>query len=286
VRWPGHFPSGGVVEAQASHVDLLPTFCELAGTPLPQDRLIDGKSLLPLLKKGEGKSHQEYVYHTWDRYFPNPDRRWSVSDQRWKLVGLFGAESDPSPSGWKLFDLEEDPGETKNLSSHEPEQVKRLRAEFVRWFNEVTDGVEYRPIPIPVGNPAENPVGIQPSWAKWEGKNIQYTFDGYDWDSIDGWRTPGEHAVWELDVKKAGAYEVSIAYGCSPVRMGGVLKVSAGKSSLEFKVEPTGNNEVFARKTIGIMELPEGLLKLNAEVAEIAGDELMRLNQIWLGRVD
>lgn len=282
VRWPGHFPSGGVVEAQASHVDLLPTFCELAGAPVPQDRAIDGKSLVPLLESGKGKSHHEYVYHTWDRYFPNPDRRWSVSDQRWKLVGLFGPKTEPSPSKWRLFDLEKDPGETKNLLTSEPKQAKRLRREFVRWFEEVTDGVDYHPAPIPVGNPEENPVEIQPSWAKWEGEHIRYTFDGYDWDSIDGWKVPGEHADWQLDVRKAGTYEVTIAYGCSPVKMGGKMKLSAGKATLDFKVEPTGNGEVFVRKMIGVMELAEGPVKLRAEVTEIDGDELMRLNRIWL----
>ena len=286
VRWPGQFPSGGAVKAQASHVDLLPTFCELAGVSVPQDRPIDGKSLVPLLQKGKGKSHQKYVYHTWDRYFPNPDRRWSVSDQRWKLVGIFGKDTEPSPSKWKLFDLRKDPGETKNLLISEPGQVKRLRMEFVRWFDDVTDGVDYHPAPIPVGNAEENPVEIQPSWAKWEGENIQYTFDGYDWDSIDGWKVVGEYAEWNLDVKKAGAYEVTIAYGCSPVKMGGTMKLSAGKAALDFKVEPTGNGEVFVRKTIGVLELSEGAVKLRAEVAQIDGDELMRLNRIWLRRKD
>ncbi|MEO2007955.1 MAG: arylsulfatase, partial [Pirellulaceae bacterium] len=52
VRWPKHFPAGGRVEAQCSHVDLFPTFCELAGVPLPDDRKIDGMSLLPLLEAG------------------------------------------------------------------------------------------------------------------------------------------------------------------------------------------------------------------------------------------
>lgn len=286
VRWPGHFPSGGMVEAQTSHVDMLPTFCELAGVPLPKDRKIDGKSLVPLLESGKGESHQEYVYHTWDRYFPNPDKRWSVSDQRWKLVGLFGSKTEPSASKWKLFDLEKDPGEKKNLLHDEPKQVERLRKEFVRWFNDVTDGVDYHPAPIPVGNPEENPVEIQPSWAKWEGENIQYTFDGYDWDTIEGWKVPGEFAEWQLNVMKEGLYEVTISYGCSPVKMGGILRLSAGDSNLDFKVEPTGNGEVFVRRSIGTLKLSEGVEKLKAEVAEIAGDELMRLNQIWLRRKD
>ena len=87
-----------------------------------------------------------------------------------------------------------------------------------------------------VGNAEENPVEIQPSWAKWEGENVQYTFDGYDWDTIDGWKVPGEYAEWQLDVLKAGRYEVTIAYGCSPVKMGGVMKLTAGDSSIDFKV--------------------------------------------------
>ncbi|NOY01031.1 MAG: hypothetical protein GXP30_15080, partial [Verrucomicrobia bacterium] len=59
-----------------------------------------------------------------------------------------------------------------------------------------------------------------------------------------------------------------------------------GDSSIDFKVEPTGNGEVFVRKMIGTLELTGGDVKLKAEVAKIAGEELMRLNQIWLRRVE
>ena len=99
-----------------------------------------------------------------------------------------GSDATPSPSGWRLFDLENDPGEKKNLIKEEPEIAERLREEFLRWFDEVTRGMEYTPIRIPVGHPDESPVEIEPSWATWEGDHINYTFDGYDWDTIDGWR--------------------------------------------------------------------------------------------------
>ena len=72
VRWPGAFPGGARIEAQCSHVDLFPTFCELASVPLPHDRTIDGRSLLPLLRVGSGQRHHQYVYHTWDRFYPKP----------------------------------------------------------------------------------------------------------------------------------------------------------------------------------------------------------------------
>ena len=103
-------------------------------------------------------------------------------------MAQFGSDATPSPSGWRLFDLENDPGEKKNLIKEEPEIAERLREEFLRWFDEVTRGMEYTPIRIPVGHPDESPVEIEPSWATWEGDHINYTFDGYDWDTIDGWR--------------------------------------------------------------------------------------------------
>ena len=68
------------------------------------------------------------------------------------LVGLFGNEAELDPSKWKLFDLQNDPGEMKSLTKQHPEKVAELRTEFVRWFNDVTDGVTYAPIPIPVAS--------------------------------------------------------------------------------------------------------------------------------------
>ncbi|MDF1825720.1 MAG: sulfatase-like hydrolase/transferase [Verrucomicrobiales bacterium] len=284
-RWKGTVPPGGVVEGQVSHVDLLPTFCELAGAELPADLVLDGKSLVPLLEAGEGGTHHEYVYHTWDRYFPNPDRRWAVSDQRWKLMAQFGSDATPSPSGWRLFDLESDPGEKKNLIQKEPEVAERLRREFVRWFDEVTDGITYAPIRIPVGHPGEDPVEIEPSWASWEGDHINYTFDGYDWDTIDGWKDPGETATWRLDVVEAGTYTVKLSYGCRPLDAGGLLRVSSGDSMIEHTVQATTTAEQFGLFDAGTIELNKGEVGMTAEVVSAPGLELMRLNGIHLERV-
>ncbi|MCB1065493.1 MAG: arylsulfatase [Verrucomicrobiae bacterium] len=284
-RWSGVVPAGGVVEGQASHVDWLPTFCELAGVELPADLKLDGKSLVPLLKAGQGATHREYVYHTWDRYFPNPDKRWSISDQRWKLLGLFGESATPSPSSWKLFDLQGDPGESKNLATKHPEIVERLRTEFVRWFDDVTDGITYGPIRIPVGHPAEDPVEIEPSWAAWEGENINYTFDGYDWDTIDGWKSPGEKAAWRLDVIEPARYLVKLSYGCRPLDAGGVLRLSSGNSKLDHTVIATTTAEQFELFDAGEIELGKGEVGLTAEVVSAPGRELMRLNGIHLERV-
>ncbi len=280
-RWPGTITADNVINGQASHVDLLPTFCELAGAPLPKDRKIDGKSLVRLLKQGHGERHHKYVYHTWDRYFPNPDKRWSVSDQRWKLVGMF-TKTAPDPKKWRLYDLQNDPGENKDLAAKYPETVSRLRKAFTGWFIDVTKGKTYRPIAIPVGHDGENPVELQPSWATWKGDHINYTFDGYDWDTIDGWKKAGEHAAWQLDVAQAGRYTLTLSYGCRPLDADGTLRISIGNTSLEHKVQTTTTAEQFGRFPVGELVLAKGKATLKAEVVAAPGRELMRLNGIHL----
>ncbi len=282
VRWPDVIPAGSQIEAQTSHIDWLPTFCELAGCPLPTDRVIDGRSLVSLLRAGSGSKHHPYVCHTWDRYTPNPDRRWSISDERWKLVGLFGSDQEPDPAKWRLYDLQNDPGESSNLIRRHPETAHRLRAEFVCWFEDVTDGVEYVPVRIPVGHPDESVTELMPSWARWSGDHIQYVFDGYDWDTIEGWKQPGEQAAWRMDVKQSGRYQVELSYGCRPTDAGGVLRITAGRSSTDHPIRPTVTADQFAVFDAGELQLDTGPVELTVEVVSAPGRELMRLNRIRL----
>ncbi|MEM7699737.1 MAG: sulfatase-like hydrolase/transferase, partial [Verrucomicrobiota bacterium] len=280
VQWTGQIPEASIISGQTSHVDWLPTFCELAGVSLPDDRLIDGRSLATALRLGAAQEHHPYVYHTWDRYFPNPDRRWGISDQRWKLMAQFGSDAEPSRSGWRLFDLENDPGETRNLREKHPEIVDRLRVEFERWFADVTAGQRYAPIPIPVDG--TEATSIEPSWATWAGDGIEYVFDGYDWDTIEGWRAPGEKATWQLDVKASGTYAVTLRYGCRPLDAGGKARISVKESALEFSIEATTTGEQFGLFEIGKIELPQGKTELSIEVLECRGEELMKLNEVLL----
>jgi arylsulfatase A len=238
-----------------------------------------------LLKAGAGERHHQYVYHAWDRYYPNPDKRWAISDQRWKLACQVQKDEQAIEKNWRLYDLYSDPGETTNVIGGHSEIVDRLRAEFLRWFQDVTEGVEYRPVPIPVGHPDEPLVEIQASWATWHGENIEYVFRGYDWDTIEGWREPGEHATWRLDVQRGGRYELAISYGRS-ARDGGTLEISAGDQSIECSPPPTPTPDVFERIHLGTLTLNEGSAILKAEVMKAHGNELMRLNRIFLRRVD
>lgn len=136
LRWPGRVPGGRVVSDIASTIDLLPTFCHWAGSPLPK-KPIDGLNLGPFL---EGKSPAGPRDHFF--YYYGQELR-AVRKGRWKLifphvsrsyVGVEpGTEGMPGPyakvtTDLELYDLREDIGETRDLAGRHPDVVADLQA--------------------------------------------------------------------------------------------------------------------------------------------------------------
>ena len=167
------------------------------------------------------------------------------------------------------------------MAAQHPEVVDRLRREFERWFQDVTEGVEYRPVPIPVGHVDEPVVEIQPSWANWKGNHVEYVFRGYDWDTLQGWKTAGEQATWNLDVLRAGHYQVFVRYARSG-KSEGPMRLSVGRSSLEFDPPATPTGDVFEEISIGQLQLSAGPATLKVEVVETQEHDVLRLNSIRL----
>ncbi len=77
VSWKGVTPAGKLNENLSDASDLLPTFAEIAGAPLPENRIIDGRSLLPLIKGGTDSPR------TWA--FTQLGEHWHVREAGWKL---------------------------------------------------------------------------------------------------------------------------------------------------------------------------------------------------------
>ena len=120
MRWPGQVPAGRSCEALVTSMDILPTLAKLAGTTPPKNRIIDGKDISELLLgKPDARSPHDAFYY----YFK--DRLECVRSGPWKLriAQVRGGENVKLP---QLFNLEEDIGETKDVSSNHPEVVAKL----------------------------------------------------------------------------------------------------------------------------------------------------------------
>lgn len=118
VRWPGRVKPGTVSGQVNAMWDLFPTFCEAAGAPVPED--LDGISFLPtLLGRGSQKQH-DYLY--WE--FHEQGGSQAVRQGKWNAVR--SKINRGAPGVFELFDLEADPGESRDLARTYPEIVRRL----------------------------------------------------------------------------------------------------------------------------------------------------------------
>lgn len=123
VRGPG-IPAGTIARQWSSTVDLFPTFAELAGVPVREAKGLEGGSLVPVLRGGATgdvrRAREEWVVH-----FPHYDKdplgpASAIHLGGYKLVRLW--ESGER----RLYDLREDPGETRDLARRMPERVAEL----------------------------------------------------------------------------------------------------------------------------------------------------------------
>ena len=133
-RWPGKVPAGKVDKTSIfSAVDLLPTFCELAGAKLPRSYESDGLSQVAMFKgKGNSKRTKPLYWKigaAWPARESKPDHwvSYAVASMQWKLV------VNNDLSHFELFDIEKDPLEKKDLKDEKPDVVKELLAKIRNW---------------------------------------------------------------------------------------------------------------------------------------------------------
>ena len=118
VSWEGHVKSGEVTPFVCTFWDLMPTLRELTGSA-PASGL-DGVSLMPLLQSRRGQREHDYLYFE----FQELGGRQAVRQGPWKLIHMDIRSDSPR---YELYNLDDDPGETTDLSTVYPEVTLRLK---------------------------------------------------------------------------------------------------------------------------------------------------------------
>jgi len=156
-RWPGYVPAAQICDEPVMEIDLLPTISSMIGGKL-SDRKIDGKNILPLLegKPGAQSPHEALVFYggdelqairsgPWKLHFPHPyitvdgapghdGKPARFGQMKPKAITQSGIAGIASRHGYRvenidlsLFNLQDDPGETHDVSKEHPEIVERLQ---------------------------------------------------------------------------------------------------------------------------------------------------------------
>ncbi len=137
IKYPNGIPAGKIIDEPVMAIDILPTIAEETGASLP-DTIIDGKSVLPLLKGVADKSPQEAYffyyrinemfgvrYGKWKLYFPHTYR--TMEGQEAGKDGLPGDYRMVDLKEIELYDVQNDISETTNLASEHPEIVSKIK---------------------------------------------------------------------------------------------------------------------------------------------------------------
>lgn len=119
VSWPTQIKGGQSFSGLSSSLDIFPTALEAAGIKPDTTHGLDGVSLLPFLNaKKFQHPHQQLVWRK--------DAAAAIRFNQYKLIRIEGL-------GERLYDLNNDPGETKDIRLLQPELFSSLKSQLLMW---------------------------------------------------------------------------------------------------------------------------------------------------------
>ena len=152
VRWPGVVEAGSTCSVPVTGLDFYPTFLDAIGASPSPGKVLDGRSILPLLTGKSSFPKGRTLYWHFPIYLQNyageedqsRDAKFRtrpgtvLRKGKWKLHEYF------EDGTLLLFDLENDPGETKNLAQEKPKKLKVLKNDMYAWREQTQSPVPTR----------------------------------------------------------------------------------------------------------------------------------------------
>ena len=194
IRWPAAGIAGGQDVAGVTRgIDILPTLIDLCDLQAPDGWACDGLSLAanlrqPKMPVPDRLSVVQYGHPNEGIWGHTAKNHAAVLWQQWRLV-----------HGNELYDLQLDPGQTRNLAESNPDQVKRMQDHYEAWWAEVNQTLT-RYQPLTIGSEAENPVRLSSSDWAWVYADNQPNLRGCVMDS----------GTWHVDAVRAGLYRFTL----------------------------------------------------------------------------
>jgi arylsulfatase A-like enzyme len=288
IRYPARIKPGTFVDDVTGAIDLLPSLAGLAGLTPPAGKPLDGVDLAPLLTDApESKATAT-----------------TLADRA--VVASFGGKvsvrttSHRLDAEGRLYDLANDPGQTRDITAEQPEKATRLREIAAAWRRDVLDAVP-RPTEerFPVGYPGapltELPArdGVPHGGVKRSGKAPNCSF-------FTHWTKADDSITWAVDVVEPGRYTAELWYTCPPADVGSTVTLSGGKAAVTGTIAPgwnpplntaddrvpRGHGESFSKQfrplTLGTITLEKGPTTLMLRATDVPGASVADIRRLVL----
>ena len=146
-RWPGKIEEGTECDTPVVSVDFYPTFLDILDIEKKEDKILDGKSMLPLFRQ-EGNFEREALYWHFPAYLQGNDGTFRtrpvsvIRSGNYKLMEFFEDER------LELYNLEEDIGEENDLSDEMPDKTRELHQQLKNWREHIGAPVPQKKNPL------------------------------------------------------------------------------------------------------------------------------------------
>lgn len=145
VKWPGMTKPGSMCDTPVITPDFHPTMLQMAGLKPAKHQVIDGESIVPLLRQ-RGGLRRDMIYWHYPHYHPGGATPYSaIRRGDWKLIEFF------EDNHVELYNLREDIGEQNDLAVKLPDRTNQLREKLHTWRKKV--GAQ-----LPTANPGYDPL--------------------------------------------------------------------------------------------------------------------------------
>lgn len=296
IRWPGAIAAGKQVPQIAAAIDLLPTLADLAGVEVASQKPLDGMSVAPLLVghnsfRSSGGDATAVDSALRDRMiFSHWNGRVSVRTQRYRL-----------DHQGKLYDMVDDPGQSKDIADREPKTAARLRAAVAKWKKDVLSELGRDDRPFLIGH-ADYKYTQIPARDGIAHGNIQRSNHFPNGSYFTNWTSTDDRITWNAEVAATGTYEVEIYYACPEADIGSTIELSFNDSRIRGQITEAhdppvrgGKHDRVPRKEsyvkdfrplkLGTIKLTEGKGELALRAIDMPGKQVMEFRTMMFTRV-
>ena len=284
IRWPEKIKPGTKISHIASVRDLLPTLTELAGVKQQPQKALDGKSLKSLLLGQIEEWKPRTLISTWNG-------KLGVREQRFRL-GYKG----------KLFDMENDPGQRVDVADKFPKVKERLNKRAANFQRKVLDKSGEDDRSFIIGHPGVSWTQVPARDAVPSGE-IKRSNKFPNCSHFLNWKNEEDFITWQVEIGKAGDYEVEMWYSCSSEDLGSEIKLSMDKQFLVSKIMVANNPPLigmdedrsprsesyykdFKPMKMGKIYLPKGRGELKLQAVKISGKYAMEFRLLMFRRAE
>jgi arylsulfatase len=157
MKYPGDGKPHRIIEPTVANIDVLPTIADICGARVPDDRIIDGKSLMPLIDGERVDWSDRSLFFYWTRRYPEIYTNMAIQRGNLKLVG--NTNYDAPIENFELFNIQKDPYELNNIIKDNIATALNLKEEMDHTYQELikSENILYPP-KIIIGAEEENPV--------------------------------------------------------------------------------------------------------------------------------